>query len=107
MDKVLKNIINKTIDMEYDHISEEFNKVLEKNKELAKEYQESSNKHNVILNQLQEVLPVEYHQLLDELNNITVLIGAIEARIMFKEGVVSGLTELNYLSEVGVGIAFI
>lgn len=30
MDKVLKNIINKTIDMEYDHISEEFNKVLEK-----------------------------------------------------------------------------
>lgn len=107
MNKTLKRIINKTIEREYQSMTENYESHLSKNPNLVKEDLENSNKLISIIEQLHKLLPEENQHLISEFEETAILIAGIEARVAFKEGLILGLTELSYLSEVGQEIAFI
>ncbi|MTK13905.1 MAG: hypothetical protein F8N39_18140 [Clostridiaceae bacterium] len=107
MDKITKNIINKTIERGYYSVTDDFGGVMKKNKEWGKEHNEYSYKIEELADKLKEVVPDEYRDLVEELVDITMCFTCIEGKILFKEGVVLGITELNYLGEVGAQLSFI
>jgi hypothetical protein len=108
MDKVLKNIINKTIEREYQRFSDVgYVDCMKKNPEEAADKEEFEEKLSIIMNELYKVLPKEYHHLVEEFDCTANVISGIETRVAYKEGVILGATELSYLGEVGVGIHFI
>lgn len=105
--ELVKYLVNNAIEREYYNSSDNFIGVLNKNPKLAKEYKEYGNIREDILKKLYEVLPEEFHEMLDKLENTDNIIAGIEGKAMFKEGLILGVTELNYLSKVGIEIAFI
>lgn len=107
MNKTLKNIINKTIEREYANMMVDYIAHLNKSSELKEDYSECHNKITNIMEQLYKVLPEEKHYLISDFEEIVSLDMAIESKVAFKEGLILGLTELSYLSEVGQEIAFI
>ena len=107
MDKTLKNIINKTIEKEFDTIEGDWEKVLNKNIELGNEHVELGNKIDEVASELKKTLTEEQKKLLFLIEEYYEKKCYIESRLMFKEGVVLGLTELSYLDEVGLEIALI
>lgn len=107
MDKVLKNIINNTIEREFQSVMENYMEHLKKNVQWNEEEKDYSEKTNKIMGELCKVLPEEYHPLVDELEETVIALGSVEARVAFKEGLVLGVTELNYLTEVGLEITCI
>lgn len=102
MDKTLKNIINKTIEREYQNVMEDYVEHLKKNPQLKKDYEGCSGKLEKVMKELYKVLPKEYQHLVNEFEEIALALTSIESRVAFKEGVMLGSTSLNYLSEVGI-----
>ena len=107
MEKILKNIINETMEREYTNLESRFIAALGKNEKLKKEYDLYNLKTNKIKEKLNDVLPEEYHSLLEEFEDNLSVISLIENMISHKEGIITGVTELNYLNEVGTEIHFI
>lgn len=109
MDKTTKNIINKTIRREYEHIGSDFAILTRnnKNKELVREHKEYSNKVEELSAKLKEILPEECEDLVEDLLNTSACITSIESEMFFKEGVCMGATEFSYLGEVGTMLNFI
>lgn len=107
MDKLLKNIIDKTIEREYDRVSENLIDNLKRVPKLFTEYSEAGSKMANVLHELQEILPDEYKSIVDEIDVTSSSFTGLEARFMFRMGVLIGLTELNYLNEVGLELSFI
>lgn len=107
MDKITKNIINKTIERFFYNMDSDFAKLLAKNTELAKQYEEYSNKSEELQAKLEEIVPEEYRDLVEKLVDANSCVSSIESQMYFKEGVCMGATELNYLGEVGMILNFI
>lgn len=105
MDKKMKNIVNRLIKREYENL--DFKSGLDKNKELKKEYEKYCNEIDNISSKLMELLPEEHHHLIEEFESANSVITSVEAAISFKEGITLGVTELNFLNELGIEIAFI
>lgn len=107
MDKTIKKILNKTIEREFDNISGNFEGPLRRNPELKERMDESDNLREELKEKLLQVLPIEYKKMLDDFEEACDISALVEARIMFKEGLFLGLTELSYLSEIGQEIVLI
>lgn len=110
MDKTLKaleSIANKTITREYMSVTDNFKEVVKKNKEWAREYEECSDKADEIAEKLRAVVPEQYRGLIDELVDNTVCSACAEEKMLFKEGIILGCTELSYLGEIGTHLQFI
>ncbi|WP_017414141.1 hypothetical protein [Clostridium tunisiense] len=107
MNKTLENIINNTIEREYRHINEHFGEPMRKNPELQRELDESVKLREELKQKLLQLLSKEYEYLLEEFETTCGISASVEARIMFKEGLILGLTDLSYLSEVGQEIVLI
>ncbi|RXM74761.1 hypothetical protein [Clostridium tetani] len=104
MNKILKNVVNGAIENEFNRIDLE--NVIKSN-----EYKEWSEKQDKAREKLFEIVPKEYHKefnkALDDYGSMLWVMAAIEERYMFKQGVKAGLTDLKYLQELGLEIAFI
>lgn len=102
MDRVLKNIINKSIEREYSNSTNNFTRALQKNVNMMNDYDETSKRVSEITNSLEKVISDEHKDMIEELVNLAMQVSAIEAQVMFKEGVVLGATSLKYLGDVGM-----
>lgn len=102
MDKVLKSVVNKTIEREYNRVTDELSDVLNKNVDLSKKYEAYSKQVEEVSEQLRKVVPVECVDLIEKLVNVTTASMCVEGKMLFKEGVTLGATELSYLGELGV-----
>jgi len=107
MNKTLKNIINKTFDREYDIAMEDFGSSLKKNSELEKEYKQAAKDADELRERLLKLIPDDFKELLERFELDNNIIASIETRVAFKEGVILGIRELNYLGEAGQEIAII
>ena len=107
MNEKMKNVINNTIKREYERVGGDLIKHMKKNSELINDYREYTRKRQDIMDKLLEIMPKEYHELIEALEDASNSITSIEAEATFKEGLILGVTELDYLSEVGIEIAFI
>lgn len=103
MNKTVKNLINKTIELEYFQLDGDMT-----NLKKFEDYSELSDKYSELESKVYETLPKEYHNLIDDLTDMLNLVSATENKYMFKQGVIKGLTELNYLNDdIGIEVAFI
>ena len=102
MNKTIKNLINKTIELEFYRMDSDITEL-----QNFEDYKEVSNKYTDVERKVYETLPVEYHGLIDELMELAVSELAIEKRYAFKEGVIKGLTDLEFLKEAGPVIKLI
>lgn len=100
MDKILKNVVNKTIERECERAEENFQDLLKKNPEIAARFGKNEVEYEDILKKIKEALPEEYKDLADRLDSVAAAINADEHDILYKEGVISGIKNLNYLSEI-------
>jgi len=80
---------------------------LSKNHELKQLDIECEEKVSTIREQLYRLLPKEQCYLIEQLEEALIINMGIASRVAFKEGLILGLTELNYLSEVGQEIVLI
>lgn len=103
MNKVLKNIVNKTIENEFFHVQEEGLKYMDD----IKEYDQIEEKYDCLYHELKQNLPKEMHDILDEFNDKRTELLCLEIKHYFKQGVKAGLTNLKYLEEAGEGIYFL
>jgi len=100
MDKILKNIINKTIEREYQNFSEKgYEGALKRSPEETEYHEECSKKMDFIMVKLYAILPKEHQNLVDEFEDAALGLVSSEARIVFKEGVIIGATDPKYLGE--------
>ncbi|NFH34346.1 hypothetical protein FDC49_17970 [Clostridium sporogenes] len=104
--ELVKYLINNIIEREYYNLLDNFSNVLNKDAELKKEYEKYINITENIFKRLYEILPEEYHEMLDKLESASSVITGLETKAMFKEGLVLGINELNYLNEIGLEVAF-
>ncbi|MBW5459014.1 hypothetical protein [Clostridium sporogenes] len=102
MYKVLKSIVNKTIESEFYRLEEDVTDL-----EKFEDYLELNEKYIELETNLYKTLPKEYHNSVEKLTQALVLVLTIEKKYMFKQGVIKGLTDLNYLDELGQTIMFI
>lgn len=103
MNKTVKNLINKTIELEYYHMDSDITEL-----QHFDDYKEVSDKYGDIQRNVYKTLPAEYHKLIDELVEVSNLLTGTEKKYMFKQGVIKGLTDLEYLNDdIGIQIAFI
>lgn len=107
MKKMLKSVVNKTIDMCFKNLDGEYENILAKNPELAKESNELSSESEELAAKIENLLPEQYKDLVDKLVNATICMGGIETQMYFKEGVELGATDLSYLGDLGAGLRFI
>lgn len=107
MEKMLKNVITKTIDMCYYNLGGQYENILAKNTELAKEYNKLSDESNELEMQVKRLLPNEYEELVEKLVNAILRADAAEKQMYFKEGVILGATDLSYLGELGARLQLI
>lgn len=107
MDKVLKSVVNKTIEREYNKVTDNLPDVLKKNVDLSKKHEVYSKQVEEVSEQLRKVVPVEYADLIEKLVDVTTASMCIEEKMLFKEGVTLGATELSYLGELGAGLQLI
>jgi hypothetical protein len=107
MDKVLKNIINKTIDREFEIVMDNYSDHLKKNAKLEEEAEECRKKIIKITQELYVALPKEHHHLVDELDCAITEGMIIESRVAFKEGVILGILDLSYLGETDLMLRFV
>lgn len=107
MEKMLKSVVNKTIDMVYVNLDGEYKNIVAKNPELATRYKELSSKSEELAAKVEGLLPEQYKDLVDKLVNATICMGGIETQMYFKEGVELGATDLSYLGDLGAGLRFI
>lgn len=103
----LKNVVNGTISREYMNVTDSFNGVLKKNSDLAAMHNDCSDKADEIAEKLKAVVPEQYRGLINELVDNVAYSACAEGKMLFKEGVVLGATDLNYLGEIGTYLQFI
>lgn len=97
MNKQLKNIIEKVIEMKESEIQEHnFEGMTE---EERSEYEELNNKFIELENEFKKSLGVEQQQLLNKCFDARSDISTIEQHYMFKKGVKIGLTDLHFIKE--------
>lgn len=107
MNKVLKNVINKTIEREYELLMNDYTEHLKKNQELNEVDEEYAEVFNKAMHRLYDLIPKEHHHIIDELEEAANVMMGVESRVAFKEGLLLGCTELSYLGELGNGLRFI
>lgn len=87
--KLFKNIIEN----EYRHIQD--NNIENK----CSEYRELIEKKLEFMDRLKEISSSECFELISELDDINTQMASLEQRLYFKEGVRTGINNLNFLSE--------
>ncbi|MBO0575968.1 hypothetical protein EXQ42_14445 [Clostridium botulinum] len=100
--ELVKHLVNNTIENEFYRLDEDITDLKK-----VKDYLNLSEKYIELEENLYKILPKEYHSLIEELTGALNLMLGVEKRYMFKQGVIKGLTDLNYLEEVGQMIMFI
>ncbi|WP_102399513.1 hypothetical protein [Haloimpatiens massiliensis] len=108
MNKTVKKLINKTIELECNHVDDKGIESIIKNTD----YEEWSQKYDVTRERLFDIVPKELHEqfdeVLNELETASNVMLSIEKGYMFKQGVIKGLTDLKYLNEdIGIEIGLI
>lgn len=105
INNTLKSVVKNTVELAYYHVvkanTEEFCA------EDAKEYEKYSNRCEEIYQILINNLPEKFKKLIDEFDDIKMAQTCINERFYFKQGVITGLTDLKYLEEVGQSIVMI
>lgn len=97
MDKHLKNIIEKVIDIEAQEV--QGLNFSDMNKQEKAEHEEAYKKVVVLQDQLEERLPKELQSLFKEYADAAAYLSAIEEDYMFNRGVKIGLTKLSFIRE--------
>ncbi|KEI83373.1 hypothetical protein [Clostridium botulinum] len=100
--ELVKHLVNNTIENEFYRLDEDITDLKK-----VEDYLNLSEKYIELEENLYKILPKEYHSLIEELTGALNLMLGVEKRYMFKQGVIKGLTDLNYLEEVGQMIMFI
>ncbi|EJP6473810.1 hypothetical protein NHI66_003183 [Clostridium botulinum] len=100
--ELVKHLVNNTIENEFYRLDEDITDLKK-----VEDYLNLSEKYIELEENLYKILPKEYHTLIEELTGALNLMLGVEKRYMFKQGVIKGLTDLNYLEEVGQMIMFI
>lgn len=97
MDKYLKNIIEKVIDMENQKVIElNFSDMSDQEKA---EHERANKKCADLGNELNKLLPKEFQSLFREYANAAYFLSGIEEDYKFNRGVKAGLTKLNFIRE--------
>lgn len=95
-----KNVARNTIELEFRHIQEDrFQEV-----EGTEEYKEIEARCSEIYDTLCSKLPEELHALVEEFQEKELQLMCLQIRHHYKQGVISGLTNLKYLEEFGESI---
>lgn len=103
MNDTVKNLINKTIEREFYRITESAAEL-----KRFEDYKELDSKNGEIQDKIFETIPEEYHDLINELIESFALLSGTESKFAFKQGVIKGLVDLNYLNDdIGQKIEFI
>ena len=97
-----KKLINNIVNNEFNHIQNENLHGMEN----LEQYKILSNKVDEIQHKLYELLPKEYHHLIDELETKGTDKLCIEIRHYFKKGVAAGTSNLNFLRDLTGGTIF-
>ncbi|EPY6469226.1 hypothetical protein ACWO2F_003738 [Clostridium sporogenes] len=100
--ELVKHLVNNTIENEFYRLEDDITDLKK-----VEDYLNLSEKYIELEENLYKILPKEYHSLIEELTGALDLMLGVEKRYMFKQGVIKGLTDLNYLEEVGQMIMFI
>lgn len=100
--ELVKHLVNNTIENEFYRLEDDITDLKK-----VEDYLNLSEKYIELEENLYKILPKEYHSLIEELTGALNLMLGAEKRYMFKQGVIKGLTDLNYLEEVGQMIMFI
>jgi hypothetical protein len=100
MNESLKNIIRNTIELEFTHVQEDkFQEV-----EDTEEYKEISKRSGEIYRILCDKLPKELKDLFMEYEGKETALMCLKEQYYYKQGVISGLTNLKFLEEYGLTI---
>ncbi|EPY2274565.1 hypothetical protein ACXAUS_003465 [Clostridium sporogenes] len=102
INQVLKNIVNKTIESEFYRLEGNITDLKK-----FEDYLELNEKYIELETNLYKTLPKEYRNSVEKLTQALISVSTIEKKYMFKQGVIKGLTDLNYLDELGQTIIFI
>ncbi|MEL5897960.1 hypothetical protein AAGC94_07760 [Clostridium sporogenes] len=100
--ELVKHLVNNTIENEFYRLEDDITDLKK-----VEDYLNLSEKYIELEENLYKILPKEYYSLIEELTGALNLMLGAEKRYMFKQGVIKGLTDLNYLEEVGQMIMFI
>lgn len=103
MNRTVKNLINKTIDLEYRMLEEDITdlKKFENYLEVSQEFVKLESK-------VYKIIPAEYYDLVEKFIETGMLLSDVEKRYIFKQGVIKGLTDLSYLNDdIGIEVTFI
>ncbi|HIG0358248.1 TPA: hypothetical protein ACX96U_003623 [Clostridium sporogenes] len=100
--ELVKHLVNNTIENEFYRLEDDITDLKK-----VEDYLNLSEKYIELEENLYKILPKEYHSLIEELTGALNLMLGVEKRYMFKQGVIKGLTDLNYLEEAGQMIMFI
>ncbi|HCL4439599.1 hypothetical protein AL714_07805 [Clostridium botulinum] len=100
--ELVKHLVNNTIENEFYRLEDDITDLKK-----VEDYLNLSEKYIELEENLYKILPKEYHTLIEELTGALNLMLGVEKMYMFKQGVIKGLTDLNYLEEVGQMIMFI
>lgn len=94
IDNIVANEFNHVQNEAFEHMDE-----LNEYKKIAYEIEKMQHK-------LLELLPKEYHDLVDDLDSKVWEMASIEIRHYFKKGVVAGTSNLNFIRDITKGIQF-
>lgn len=95
-----KNVVKNTVELECKHIQEDRWQELEE----SEEYKELETRCSEIYEILRDKLSKELYELLVEFDEKKTLLMCLTEEYYFKQGVVSGLTNLKFLEVYGNGI---
>lgn len=93
----LCNLTNNIIENEYRHI-QEFKEV--ESMDNNENWLRSNEKYIELFNEIKEVLPEEFKCKMVELDDLVNEVGTYQERYYFKEGLLSGLTNLKFLNDI-------
>lgn len=99
----LKSIARNTIDLEYDHVSEDYGVKIENKEECTK----LNDRCNQIYKILKGNISEDMLDLVEEFEEKKSYLMCLQNREYYKQGVISGLTRLKFLGEYGHGIQII
>lgn len=105
--ELLRYIVNEVITNEYVHISENWNDVKSKNENLVKEQQSYDEEIEEIEKKLIANLSKEQQKMVIKLLDLQFGKLVIDSQMYFKEGVIAGITDLEFLSKLQEEIHFI
>lgn len=95
-------LINNIIENEFYHVQNESLDIMDELEEYNKIVDETNN----LKDKLFKLLPVEYHDLLDDWDCKTWELATLECRHYFKKGVCAGTSNLNFVRGITGGMKF-